>query len=254
MSDSLPWCLVSDIDDTLTGDTEALVALLECSGQDRLFRIVLNSSRPLTSVQKTLSGFPSSFVPKDLVTAMGTEVMLGGEPVEEWQERFAGWERGIVDEIVEGLGGVPHGQEFQTAYKASFRVEGEVLQQHVRDAIAGSGQPSRVIVSGRHDLDVLPIEGGKGQAILFVAELLGLDVARQVLVAGDSANDLEMFEICCRGILVGNARAELREAVRKDTAYQALGHHASGIMEGLRYWGVIPGRERPHEGFYKTGE
>ena len=96
MSDSLPWCLVSDIDDTLTGDTEALVALLECSGQDRLFRIVLNSSRPLTSVQKTLSGFPSSFVPKDLVTAMGTEVMLGGEPVEEWQERFAGWERCLL--------------------------------------------------------------------------------------------------------------------------------------------------------------
>ena len=38
MSDPLPWCLVSDIDDTLTGDTEALVALLECSGQDRLER------------------------------------------------------------------------------------------------------------------------------------------------------------------------------------------------------------------------
>ena len=66
------------------------------------------------------------------------------------------------------------------------------------------------------------------------------ECGRQVLVAGDSANDLAMFEISSRGIVVGNARAELREAVKSETAYQASGRHASGVIEGLRHWGVIP--------------
>ena len=240
MSDSFPRCLVSDIDDTLTGDEEALAELLEYASQGELFRLVLNSSRPRMSVEKTLAGFPGSYFPTDLVTGMGTEVMLEGEPVQEWEERFCGWQRGIVDEIVENLGGIPHAQEFQTAYKASFAVEGKGRRERVREAIAKCGQPSLVVISGQRDFDVLPIGAGKGQAMLFVAELLGLNVARQVLVAGDSANDLAMFEISSQGIVVGNARAELREAVERETAYQASGCYASGVIEGLRHWGVIP--------------
>ncbi|MBB23174.1 MAG: haloacid dehalogenase [Roseibacillus sp.] len=240
MSDSFPWCLVSDLDDTLTGDEEALAELLEYASQGEIFRLVLNSSRPRMSVEKTLAGFPGSYFPRDLVTGMGTEVMVEGEPVQEWEERFSGWQRGVVDEIVEELGGIPHAQEFQTAYKASFMVEGKGRREKVRKAIARCGQPSQIVISGHHDVDILPAEAGKGQAILFVADLLGMDVARQVLVAGDSANDLAMFEISSRGIVVGNARAELREAVKSETAYQASGRHASGVIEGLRHWGVIP--------------
>ena len=70
------------------------------------------------------------------------------------------------------------------------------------------------------------------------------ECGRQVLVAGDSANDLAMFEISSQGIVVGNARAELREAVERETAYQASGCYASGGIEGLRHWGVIPPGEQ----------
>ena len=45
-----------------------------------------------------------------------------------------------------------------------------------------------------------------------------IDIDERLLVAGDSGNDLAMFEICPRGILVGNARDELRSAVRPDWA------------------------------------
>ena len=240
MTDLCSWCLVSDVDDTLTGDKKALDELMGYTGEGSPLRLVLNSSRPRKSVAKTLAGFPGHYLPSDLITAMGTEVMLSGQPVEEWERRFAGWERQAIDEIVETLGGVAHAPEFQTAYKASFAVEGHERQQEVREAIAASGQQSEVVITGKSDVDILPLGAGKGEATIFVVETLGLDMARQVLVAGDSANDSSMFGICSRGIMVGNARNELREAVREERAYQASASHAAGVIEGLRYWGALP--------------
>ena len=51
-----------------------------------------------------------------------------------------------------------------------------------------------------------------------------------------------MFEHAERGIVVGNARAELRDRVNPQAAYLARAHYAAGILEGLRHWGLVPDR------------
>ena len=241
--DSSAWLLVSDIDDTLTGDERALGELLKLVEAGK-FRLVFNSSRPRESVRGTLAEFPG-VAPGSMITAMGTEMMVDGEIVMGWEERFAGWERALVEDVVLPLGGVPHAAEYQTRYKASFAVEGAERQSAVREAILASGQEARVIISGQSDVDVMPVGAGKGEATLYLAEFLGVDVAQQLLVAGDSGNDLAMFEDCPRGILVGNARRELREAARPESSYQASAHHAAGVLEGLRYWEVLQSENNP---------
>jgi hydroxymethylpyrimidine pyrophosphatase-like HAD family hydrolase len=59
-----------------------------------------------------------------------------------------------------------------------------------------------------------------------------------VVVAGDSANDLDMFVLPFKGIVVGNAEPALRQ-LASENIYQAGGRYAAGVLEGLHYWGVL---------------
>lgn len=58
------------------------------------------------------------------------------------------------------------------------------------------------------------------------------------MVAGDSGNDLEMFAAPYKGIIVANAAAELKQK-QGDRIYHAQAAHATGVLEGLRFWQVV---------------
>jgi len=96
-----------------------------------------------------------------------------------------------------------------------------------------------VIYSSARDLDVLPLTANKGNALRWICQRLGIEL-NEVVVCGDTGNDSSMFIVPgVRGIAVGNAEAELLEAVRRTDAYLAKGECAAGVMEGLKAFGVI---------------
>ncbi|WP_127904252.1 HAD-IIB family hydrolase [Solirhodobacter olei] len=235
-----PWLLVSDIDDTLTGDAAALGRLCATLARNRdRVRVALNSSRPAGSVDRTLAqAFPAGFAPDAIITAMGTEIRVAGAPLPGWAARFAGWPRAQIAELVTGLGHAPHAAEYQTPTKASFRVPAADLPA-VEAALDASGLPHRRIFSGTSDLDLLPPAADKGAAALFLAETLGIS-PHKLVAAGDSGNDLAMFEAAARAIAVGNAREELLAAMPRGTSFHAQGRHAAGVLEGLIHWGILP--------------
>jgi hydroxymethylpyrimidine pyrophosphatase-like HAD family hydrolase len=93
------------------------------------------------------------------------------------------------------------------------------------------------LVSDNRYLDVLPAGVNKGSTLMTLLSWLELDHDR-VVTAGDTLNDLAMFETGLRGVMVGNAEAELRAALpRLPRTYQARGHGCEGIVEGLRHFG-----------------
>jgi hydroxymethylpyrimidine pyrophosphatase-like HAD family hydrolase len=55
-------------------------------------------------------------------------------------------------------------------------------------------------------------------------------------VAGDSANDLTMFDVSLMGIAVANAREELTERLDPTRSYLAPHPFARGVLDGLRHW------------------
>lgn len=237
-----PWLLVSDIDDTLTGDPPALRALLAAvaAAPGRLV-LALNSSRPSASVDRTLAeDFPPGFRPAAVITAMGTEIRIDGAPVPGWAERFAGWPRTRIAALVADLGFTAHATEFQTPAKASFSVPGQQAQARVLRALSDEGLPVRAIASGDSDFDLLPPGAGKDAATLFLAQSLGIP-AQRVVAAGDSANDAAMFKVAGRAIAVGNARDELLARLPRETGYHARAHRAAGVLEGLQALGILPG-------------
>lgn len=234
------------MDETLTGDDEGLRALVAELGGRGGVPLVVNSSRPLGSVVRTLGALCVRLEPVCLITSMGTEVTEGGRAVAEWSRRFAGWDRGRVDAVMHRLGYRAHEAELQSAWKASFAVPpGEV--ERVERSLTEAGVKAQLIASGASDLDILPPGAGKGEATGWVAQRMG--VGREgLMVAGDSGNDLAMFCVSDRGIVVGNARAELRERVDAGRVYFAEGARAWGVMEGLRHWGAVGAvRERGKE-------
>ncbi|UCC51417.1 MAG: HAD-IIB family hydrolase, partial [Anaerolineaceae bacterium] len=96
---------------------------------------------------------------------------------------------------------------------------------------------AKVIFSGGKNLDIIPQRAGKGNAIKFLRRRLAIEPSC-VVVAGDSGNDLEMFTAPRKGIIVANADEDLRR-LRADRIYLASGAYAAGVLEGLRYWGVL---------------
>jgi len=90
-----------------------------------------------------------------------------------------------------------------------------------------------LIVSHGCFVDVLPKGVSKGPSLLRLIAHLGLD-AEQVLVAGDTLNDLSMFETGLHGALVGGSEPELLAA----TAHLPRAHRcrligAGGIIEAI---------------------
>lgn len=67
--------------------------------------------------------------------------------------------------------------------------------------------------------------------------------ATATVVCGDSGNDIGLFNVPeARGIIVGNAPPELRQWYEQQGAdyhYQAKAACAGGILEGLRYFGLL---------------
>lgn len=228
------WLLVSDVDDTFAGDDEGIVAFSEqCGG----VRLVLNSSRPLASVRRTLSRFPVVVPVDGIIAGLGTEIMLDGTLRLDWTERFAGWDRAPVDAVMQAAGMTAHPAEMQTAYKASFAVP-QGRWRAMKDAVRAAMPGSRVITSGESDFDVIPAAGGKDHSALWVAARLGISPDR-LIVAGDSGNDLAMFHAAGKAIAVGNARPELITAADPWRTHFATAPRAWGLIEGLRQWGAI---------------
>ena len=239
------WLLVTDVDDTLIGDDQALSELLQALQAARI-PIVLNSSRPIASVRRTIEAhWPADAPPPHaVIAALGTEIeCASGGPDAEWRATLEGWPRDEVDRIVRSLGFTPHAEELQTAFKASYAVPASAVAL-VESALDEAGIARRTIHSGASDFDVIPPNAGKAAAMFRVAACLEVADDR-VIVAGDSGNDLVMFEHASRGVVVGNARAELREQVDRERAYLADAAQAGGILEALRHWQLIPERSSP---------
>jgi len=104
--------------------------------------------------------------------------------------------------------------------------------------VTGSGN-STSGADGCLFVDVMPLAAGKGRALAYVRNTLFAMSAAQCVVAGDSGNDVAMFESDVeRGIMVGNAKSELL-AVRRPSHFVASAKYAAGLLQGLYHYGLL---------------
>ncbi|MDN3718669.1 HAD-IIB family hydrolase [Roseibium salinum] len=133
---------------------------------------------------------------------------------------------------------------FQTKGKASFAVPGRQEAERVVERLTSEGIPFKYIYSGASDLDILAPGAGKGEAMHYLAAHLGISLERTV-AAGDSGNDVELFEMAGKAIAVGNAREELLAVLPREKDLLRDGftcRRRSGRIGGIRdtsRWGDL---------------
>ncbi|PZO41498.1 MAG: sucrose-phosphate phosphatase [Pseudanabaena frigida] len=100
---------------------------------------------------------------------------------------------------------------------------------------------AQVIFSSNVDVDILPINANKGNAVQYIQHQLGI-TADRTLVCGDSGNDISMFQQPVFGVIVNNAQLELIEwyqAHADKNHYFAKNAYANGILEALQRFNFV---------------
>ena len=208
-----------------------------------------NSGRLCGDVRAVVraAGLPA---PDYVIGGVGTSLTdAAGRQLPGFLERFAaGWERPRVQAVMEGVAGIaPQSERFQSPYKSSwFLHDAEAARiAAIVAALASAGLRVRVIYSSDRDLDVLPADAGKGHAVEWLRRKTRI-AARDVVVAGDTENDLAMFELPdVRGIAVANARPGLLAGLSACDVYRASAPEAAGVIEGLERFGLRPAPAGP---------
>ncbi|MDX1616722.1 MAG: HAD-IIB family hydrolase [Candidatus Promineifilaceae bacterium] len=255
------WILATDIDNTLTGNRAALDRLREGLEHDRTRYdcfLILSTGRRLDEV---LTGFEEEGipVPDAIISQVGTEIYLppfraGMAPLAEWDVMLRQqYDRAVAERFfqeIEGLELQP--DRYNTRLKASCWLDQtpdpEAAANEIEDRVRQSehGDAYQVVWSSGRDLDIIPAAAGKGKAIHFLKDHLGLE-PDTVIVAGDSGNDRSMFEAFERGIIVANAKPELRQLAESERPgiYFAQRSYAAGVHEGLHHFGLVASRPAP---------
>ncbi len=246
------FMFITDLDNTLVGDDEALANLNQHLSQHRNQHgtLLVYSTGRSPTLYHELRQEKDLLDPDYVVLSVGTLIYQHGNdaPDPDWSGYLSeGWDRDEVMAIASHFSDLmvqPPSE--QTDFKVSFYLEGTIAKEvipRLDHALGDRGLNVQLVYSSNKDLDILPKQGNKGAAVAFLQKKLGMAGDRTV-VCGDSGNDLSMFQQAnAKGIIVGNAKPELRDwhltQASTDT-YLAQKPCAGGILEGLQHFGFLP--------------
>ncbi|MFN7678196.1 MAG: HAD family hydrolase [Cyanobacteriota bacterium] len=235
--------LVTDLDGTLLGGSprwrRRFYQWLAARRQRVLH--VFNTGRDLASIARLLRAEASMGLgaPHLVISDVGCTVACGLslvpiplviDPIErQW--------RGQAERLLPLLRTIPglSPQPICTERRLAYLIDPTLLDRDRLRAVAALGVDC--LVSGDKYLDVLPAGVNKGSTLLALLQWLELS-PETVVTAGDSLNDLAMFETGLPGVMVGNAEPALVRALPGlGRVYQARAHGCGGIVEGLRHFG-----------------
>jgi len=236
--------LVSDIDNTLIGDAEALRTLLaRLSGVRERIGFGIATGRRMERALKVLKEWN---VPRPdvLVTAVGTEIHYGRQlelDVGYQQHLDYRWQPQAVREVMAEFCGVrmqPASE--QRRYKISYFIDPARAPgvRKISARLRQAGLHANVVFSHGVYLDLLPVRASKGSAIRYLADKWGIPID-SILAAGDSGNDEEMLSGNTLGVVVGNHSEELEPLRDRERIYFAKGNYAWGILEEIRHYDFL---------------
>jgi glucosylglycerol-phosphate synthase len=230
--------LATDLDGTfLAGDAGERRSLYRLIEETPDLRLIFVTGRGAESVLP-LCADPTIPNPEYIIADVGATIIHGAtrEPVQPVQmaieRRWPG--HTAVSEVFAGFAELemqPVAQERRCSY---------LLRDTRRiDAIRARANELGydVIYSAGKYLDIMPGGVNKGASLLQLLEQLGVERS-SVLVAGDTLNDLSMFETGLQGVVVGAAEPELTDKTRgMANVLHASATGCGGILEALRHFG-----------------
>ncbi|MBE9006242.1 HAD-IIB family hydrolase [Fortiea sp. LEGE XX443] len=233
--------LITEIDNTLLGDQEALHKLIQrIRNEGHTTGVGIATGRNLESTLSMLEEwrFP---MPDLLITSTGSEIYYGPQIVTDtsWQKHISyNWQPVAIREAMKDIPGVElQPPETQGKFKISYFFDADKAPSF-REIIRHLRQqqlPVKGIFSHNMYLDLVPFRASKGDALRYVALKWGLPVKR-FLVAGASGNDESMLAGNTLAVVVGNYSKEIHKLRGSSQIYFAQGRYAWGILEALDHY------------------
>lgn len=232
--------LATDLDGTfLAGTAEARQQLYRLIARHADIRLAYVTGRGLESVLPLLAD-PQLPQPDYIVCDVGATIVDGHtlQPVQPLQNGLdALWpgEQAVTAAFSHFAG--LHRQATPQQRRCSYRFDPGVDTAELH--AAAEELDCQILFSADRHFDVLPRGVDKGSSLLRMASLIGLSPG-QVLVAGDSFNDLSMFQQGFRGVCVGDAEPALREATRDlPGVLQSMAEGCGGILDALTHFSFV---------------
>ncbi len=233
-----PLILATDLDGTFLGGSDeqrgALYRHLDARDDATLIFVTGRDIDFIAELIRT-PGMPR---PRYIIGDVGTSVFDGEtlKPVAELEAPIAArW--GDAGARVRALLADEPGlvlQDTPFRHRVSYDCDPARLSPHLAARVEAAGFDA--LLSAGRFFDVLPKGVGKGSTLLRLIGALGLD-ADAVLVAGDTMNDLSLFQTGLRGVAVGNSEPPLKKAIRGlSNVYCSRAPGAGGILEAMRHF------------------
>jgi hydroxymethylpyrimidine pyrophosphatase-like HAD family hydrolase len=240
----LPFLLAADLDGTLLGDESGETWLKAFAKKyASSFRLVYVTGRYRSSVLQLVDAgrLPR---PDYICSDVGTELFDLNDPQNILGQKYADqvspdWNTEAI--YIRGEGEGVWRQDFpngQPRFQAGFFWDGSPETLEAFYVRMGNYDTYHIYPSYDEYIDVLPALIGKGNAVRFLQKELGVD-ASQVVVAGDSGNDRQMFETGFKGIVPVNALEELKAVASQPWHYHSPFPAARGVLDGLRHFGFV---------------
>jgi sucrose-phosphate synthase len=234
--------IISDIDNTLIGDAEALNKLFEELRHADNLHFGVATGRRLDSAVSVLEEWQ---VPKPVIfiTSVGSEIHYAPNLIKDegWKKHInEQWEPERLKKTLETFTLAMQPKLSQREFKVSYFVDHtfELWQPKLDEYLQQNNLSANMIYSSGKFLDFLPKKASKGLAVRYLANKWGLPL-KQFLVAGDSGNDEEMLTSGAFGIVVRNYSFELEKLKNNDNIYFANGSNAQGILEGIKHFNFL---------------
>jgi hydroxymethylpyrimidine pyrophosphatase-like HAD family hydrolase len=243
MSQSTHFLLAADIDGTLLGDEAGEALLHQFVAQEQNFTLAYITGRLRASVLELIEG-GSLPRPRFICGEVGTEIFDLDDPDNLIGQGYAAQaaQNWNLDEIYKiGLGEGIRPQQFergQPRFQAGFHWDASAESLGMFNHRFSHLDHVYIQESYKEFIDVFPITLGKGNAARFLQKQLGLS-PEQVVIAGDSGNDRQMFETEFKGIIPVNSFDELKILARQPWHYHSPYPAARGVFDGLRHFGFI---------------
>ncbi|WP_145422463.1 HAD-IIB family hydrolase [Planctomycetes bacterium K23_9] len=232
--------IITDLDNTLTGDPEALSEFNELIREHDNIGFGIATGRRLDSAKALIEelGLPQ---PDLIDTDAGTQLHYGEKltPDLSWRKQIGyAWKPAEIDSILCALPGVVRQPEsHQSEFKLSYEIDPVRTPSSVnlKKLLREAGLRAKVVLSLGMYLDVIPVRGGSDLSMRHLLWKWGFS-PDNVLVAGDSGNDAGMLLGRTLGVVVGNYSPELERLRKRPRIYFAEASHARGIIEGIHYY------------------
>ncbi len=232
--------LATDLDGTfLGGSNEDKQTLYQLIRENESIRLVFVTGRNLDTVTPLLN---DEIVPKPeyIICDVGATIVKGTtlEPMQPIQADIENkWRGGIaLSKALENFPGI-RPQEIPMMRRKSYFFEGNVDFVALKEI--GHEFSCDLLVSAGKFVDFLPRGVNKGSTLKHLVSYIDVH-EEQVLVAGDTLNDLSLFQTGYKGVVVGGSEESLVDATRsKQHIFHAAKTGCGGILEAIRLFGLV---------------